>query len=78
MATLWRMLRRRTFDIVHTYTAKAGVLGRVTARAAGVKVVAHTAFSFPHLDMPDKAWLYGPLEPWFDQTWRPGEFEPVD
>jgi hypothetical protein len=19
--------------------------------------------------------LYGPLEPWFDQTWRPGEIE---
>jgi hypothetical protein len=22
--------------------------------------------------------LYGPLEPWFDQTWRPGEFERID
>lgn len=22
--------------------------------------------------------LYGPLEPWFDQTWRPGEIELVD
>ena len=21
--------------------------------------------------------LYGPLEPWFDMTWRPGEFELV-
>jgi len=21
--------------------------------------------------------LYGPLEPWFDKTWRPGEFEEV-
>jgi hypothetical protein len=21
--------------------------------------------------------LYGPLEPWFDQSWRPGEIEPV-
>jgi hypothetical protein len=20
--------------------------------------------------------LYGPLEPWFDKTWRPGEIEP--
>ena len=30
--------------------------------------------------IPGKGWfvalrLYGPLEPWFDQTWRPGEFE---
>jgi hypothetical protein len=22
--------------------------------------------------------LYGPLEPWFDKTWRPGDFEPVE
>ena len=33
--------------------------------------------------IPDKGWfialrLYGPLEPWFDQTWRPGEIEPID
>lgn len=30
--------------------------------------------------IPGKGWfvllrLYGPLEPWFDQTWRPGDFE---
>jgi hypothetical protein len=33
--------------------------------------------------MPGKGWftilrLYGPLEPWFDKTWRPGEIELVD
>jgi hypothetical protein len=22
--------------------------------------------------------LYGPLEPWFDKTWRPGEIELVN
>jgi hypothetical protein len=32
--------------------------------------------------MPGKGWntllrLYGPLEPWFDKTWKPGDFEPV-
>jgi hypothetical protein len=32
--------------------------------------------------IPGKGWfmilrLYGPLEPWFDQTWRPGEIEQV-
>ncbi len=32
--------------------------------------------------IPGKGWfmilrLYGPLEPWFKQTWRPGEIEPV-
>ena len=32
--------------------------------------------------VPGKGWftifrLYGPLEPWFDKTWRPGDFEEV-
>ncbi len=32
--------------------------------------------------IPGKGWfvmlrLYGPLEPWFDKTWQPGEIEPV-
>ena len=32
--------------------------------------------------VPGKGWwvmlrLYGPLEPWFDKTWRPGEIEAV-
>jgi hypothetical protein len=32
--------------------------------------------------VPNKGWnvllrLYGPLEPWFDKTWKPGEFERV-
>lgn len=31
--------------------------------------------------IPGKSWfpilrLYGPLQPWFDQTWRPGEIQP--
>jgi len=33
--------------------------------------------------VPGKGWfsilrLYGPLDAWFDQTWRPGEFERID
>ena len=32
--------------------------------------------------IPGKAWfvawrVYGPLQPWIDQTWRPGEIELV-
>ena len=32
--------------------------------------------------VPGKGWflilrLYGPLEPWFDKTWKPGEIEPL-
>lgn len=33
--------------------------------------------------IPGKKWftilrLYGPLEPWFDKTWVPGDIEPLD
>jgi hypothetical protein len=33
--------------------------------------------------IPGKGWfillrLYGPLEPWFDKTWRPGDIQPID
>lgn len=33
--------------------------------------------------VPGKGWntifrLYGPLEPWFDKTWRPSDFELVN
>ncbi|MBI1787579.1 MAG: glycosyltransferase [Acidobacteria bacterium] len=42
LARLYRLLRQRRPAIVHTHTAKAGVLGRVAARLAGVPVVVHT------------------------------------
>jgi hypothetical protein len=33
--------------------------------------------------VPGKGWnvilrFYGPLQPWFDRTWQPGDIEPVD
>jgi len=39
---LYRMIREFRPAIVHTHTAKAGMLGRLAARLAGVPVVVHT------------------------------------
>jgi len=41
-----QLLRREKFDIVHTHTAKAGVLGRYAARKEGVPVVVHHVHSW--------------------------------
>jgi glycosyltransferase involved in cell wall biosynthesis len=42
LVKLYRLMRRERPHVVHTHTAKAGFVGRIAARLAGVPVVLHT------------------------------------
>ena len=52
---LWRLFRRERPQIVHTHTAKAGILGRWAARLAGVPLIFHTAHGFGFNDFQQSA-----------------------
>ena len=55
MGALSALLRRRSFDVAHTHTAKAGVLGRMSSRHAGVPRIVHTYHGFAFHEFQSRA-----------------------
>jgi glycosyltransferase involved in cell wall biosynthesis len=42
LSKLYRLIKNEKPDIIHTHTAKAGFLGRIAGRLAGVPIIVHT------------------------------------
>lgn len=56
---LYRLIKKGRYHIVHTHSSKAGVLGRIAARLAGVPIVVHTLHSLVFHDY--QPWLVNRL-----------------
>ena len=61
---LLNYFRSNKFDVVHTHSSKAGIIGRLAAHAAGVPLVVHTVhgLAFHRFEKPWKNWIYILLE----------------
>jgi lipopolysaccharide/colanic/teichoic acid biosynthesis glycosyltransferase len=51
--SIWQMqklFKHEQFDVVHTHTAKAGLIGRIAAWMAGTTIILHTSHGLPFFD----------------------------
>ena len=64
--SLLKLFRKRKFDVVHTHSSKAGVIGRAAANAAGIPFVTHTVHgqAFHRYEKPWKNFIYKNAEKW--------------
>jgi len=51
---LYLLIRKGKYTIVHTHSSKAGVLGRLAARIAGVKIIIHSVHGLPFFEYQNK------------------------
>ncbi len=61
---LYLFIKKEKPEIVHTHSSKAGILGRLAAKAVGVPVIIHTIHGLPFHPYQNKLlnWLYRKLE----------------
>ncbi len=61
---LYFFIKKNRFEIVHTHSSKAGVIGRIAARLAGVKFIVHTVhgWSFNSYQSKYAYWIAVALE----------------
>jgi glycosyltransferase involved in cell wall biosynthesis len=66
LVALYRLMRSQAFSVVHTHSSKAGILGRVAAKLAGVPVIVHTVHGWGFHDRmrAPQRWLFVQLERW--------------
>lgn len=70
---IYQRLRDLDCAIVHTHTTKAGLLGRLAGRLAGVPVITHTFHAFPYpLDAPVSSQLFFRITEQFASRWSSG------
>jgi glycosyltransferase involved in cell wall biosynthesis len=64
LLAIYRLCRQEKFDLVHTHSSKAGILGRWAAKAAGVKNIVHTyhGFGFNDFQKPWTKWFFTWIE----------------
>jgi glycosyltransferase involved in cell wall biosynthesis len=44
---IYRLIKNLRPDILHTHSSKAGILGRLAAKMAGVKIIVHSIYGLP-------------------------------
>jgi len=60
---LFRLMRARNYEVVHTHSTKAGLLGRVAAWCAGVPIVVHTFHGVPfRMQRDTRTFAYSAVE----------------